>query len=162
MHLLDPVVQRIDDEPAHHVVVGVHGVAATGVVDVAAVGCEGVVDVVGETAVAEGGALVVPLGGMVVDHVEDHLDPGLVQRLHHVPELVQRAERFLVGAEGGMGGEEGDGAVSPVVAKTEGGVVRVELENRQQLHRRDPEVLQVRDLVDQSGIGAALVGGNSR
>ena len=31
-----------------------------------------------------------PSLGVVEDDVEDHLDPGLVQRLHHVAELARR------------------------------------------------------------------------
>ena len=35
--------------------------------------------------------MLVALGGMVEDHVEDHLDAGAVQRLDHVPEFVEHA-----------------------------------------------------------------------
>jgi predicted transcriptional regulator len=32
---------------------------------------------------------------MVVDHVEDHLDPGAVQRLDEIAEFVDRTQRVL-------------------------------------------------------------------
>jgi hypothetical protein len=36
----------------------------------------------------------VRFGGVVVHDVQDHLDPGAVQGLDHVPKLVDRAERI--------------------------------------------------------------------
>ena len=95
------------------------------------------------------------LGGVVVDHVEDDLDAGAVQRLDHVPELVERAERVGPRAVAGMGREERDRLVAPVVDQPRRRVLLVEGEHRQQLDGGDAEVLQVRDLLDQPGIGAA-------
>ena len=36
------------------------------------------------------GPELVAFGGVVVDHVEDHLDAGVVQRRHHLLELGER------------------------------------------------------------------------
>ena len=65
---------------------------------------------------------VVALGGVVVDDVEDHLDPGAVQRLHHPLELAH-----LLAVRAGRGVERvrreiADRAVAPVVR--EAAVVR--------------------------------------
>ena len=61
-----------------------------GEVDVVArvVGRQPVEGLVVDAAERERRAEVVPLGGVVVDDVEDHLDPGAVQRLDHRLELV--------------------------------------------------------------------------
>ena len=63
---------------------------------------------------------VVALGGVVVDDVEDHLDAGAVQRLHHPLELAH-----LLAARAGRGVERvrrevADRAVAPVVRQARG------------------------------------------
>jgi len=78
-----------------------------------------------------------------------------VHRLHEVAKFVHRAERALVRAVGRMRGEKGDRGVAPVVRQPRRRVLRVVGEDREQLHRRDPEILQIGDLLDQSRVGAA-------
>ena len=79
VHLGDPVAQRVQDQPQHHRVLGVDGVAAAGDVPVG-VGLAGVARLWGDPLV--GAEVVEPaeaqrrpvgarLGGVVVDHVED-------------------------------------------------------------------------------------------
>ena len=81
--------------------------------------------------------------------------PGAMERLDHVAELVQGAQRVLARAVPLVGGEEGHGAIPPVVHQARRRVLRVELKDRQELHRGHPEVHQVGNLLDQAGIGAA-------
>ncbi len=162
MHLRDPVAQGVEHQPAHHRVVGLERVSTASEIRIAAPAVEDVVGPVVEAAEGLGRPLLVPLGGVVEDHVEDHLDAGPVQRLHHVPEVVERAQR---GARGGVGlvrGEEGDGGVAPVVDEAAGGVLRVELEDRHQLHGGDAQVAKVRDLVHDAGEGPAARRGHAR
>ena len=59
-------------------------------------------------------------------------------------------------------GEESDGVITPGVGQplagervAEGTVELVELEHRQQLDSRDPQLLQVGDLLDEAAIGPA-------
>jgi hypothetical protein len=92
VHLLHPVPEAVEDHPPHERLVGVEGVAGAGVVGVA----RGVIlqDVVGrvvDAAQAERRPLVVTLRGVVEHHVEDHLEPGRVQRSNHPPKLVDLA-----------------------------------------------------------------------
>ena len=159
MHHLHPVVQAVDDQPPHHRVVGVERVAGAREVGIAAGPVVQVVDGVVQPAQAEGGAALVAFGGVVVDHVEDHLDAGAVQRLDHVAEFVEHRQRPLRrGTRGGvahMRRKERDRRIAPVVDQAGRRVLRVELEHRHQLDRGDAQVDQVRDLVDQPGIGAA-------
>ena len=79
-----------------------------------------------------------------------------MQRLHHVAELVDRPERVLPRAVRLVRREERHRLVAPVVDATvprrDG--LHVELENRQQLHRGHAQLLQVRNLLDQAGVGA--------
>ena len=159
VHLLRPVAQAVEDQPAHDRMAGIERVAAAGVVGIAGLvgGIQHVVHVVGEAAEAQGGAVAEGLGGVVVDHVEDHLDAGLVQRLDHVAELVQHGEWLLARAVRGVRCKEGDGLVAPVVDQAGGRGQGIELVDRQQFHRRDAEILQVGDLLDQPGVGAALL-----
>ena len=57
-----------------------------------------------------------------------------------------------------MRSEERNRLVAPVVHTPGRRVVRIELEYRQQLHRRDAELLQIRDFLDQPRIRAAAFG----
>ena len=84
-----PVAQRVHDEPQHVRVDDVERVPGAGEVHVVAgvVGAEPVVHAVVDALEREHRAEVVALGGVVVDDVEDHLDAGAVQRLHHPLEL---------------------------------------------------------------------------
>jgi len=52
--------------------------------------------------------------------------------------------------------EKRQGLVPPIVAEALRSVLLVEGKDRQQLDGADPEVLQVGNLVDQPGVGAAL------
>ena len=85
VHLGDPVAQAVHDELQHLRMAHVQAVAGAGVVHVVArlVGHQPVVGGIVDAAEAQHRAQVVALGGVVVDHVEDHLDARAVQRLHH-------------------------------------------------------------------------------
>src|SRR3546814_17348118 len=84
----------------------VEGVAGAGVVHVAAGGVahQPVVGVVVEAAERQRRATVVAHGGVVGDHVEDHLDAGALQRLDHIRKFVVRGKCEAGGLElGGRG-----------------------------------------------------------
>ena len=109
-------------------------------------------------------ALVVALGGVVVDHVEDDLDAGLVQRLDHPLELRDllapgAVRRILV-----VRGEEADRVVAPVVPQplVEQGEVLDELVDRHELDGGDAQLGEVLDRggVTDAGVGAADVLGH--
>ncbi len=102
----------------------------------------------------------VALGGVVVDDVEDHLDPGLVQRPDHRLELGD-----LLAALAGRGvlvmrREEADRVVAPVVPQPPVDQLRIvdELVHGQQFDRGDAEAGEVLDRgrVAEPGVGAAL------
>ena len=89
----------------------------------------------------------IALGGVVVDDVEDDFDALLVQRLHHLLELLHLlpglpARRVLV-----VRGEIADGVVAPVVAQPALEQQRVvdELMDGEELDRGDAERLQMLD-----------------
>ena len=149
VHLGHPVPQRIHDQLQRVRAAHVEAVAGAGVVDeVAAV-------LLAEPVVARGvHALeaqrrpeVVALGGVVVDHVEDDLDAGRVQRLDHAPELLHLLAEPAQRGVAVVRGEEADGVVTPVVAQpqVDEAVVVHELVHRHQLDRGHPEPGQVVD-----------------
>ncbi len=111
------------------------------------------------------GPEVVALGGVVVDHVEDDLDAGPVQRPDHGLELL-----YLLPAgakEAGVvvvRGEKADRVIAPVVAQAplgEGAVVHV-LVHRHQLDGGHSQSLEMRDHdgMSQAGVAASGLGGN--
>ena len=162
MHLRDPEAQAVDDEPAHHRGVGVEAVAGPAVVGVAAAAVEQVVLLVGEPAEAERRPVEAALGGVVVDDVEDDLEPGTVERLDEIAELVGSAERIGPAAVRSVRGEVGNRLVAPVVRPSGGRGEPIELEHRQQFDRADTKVDQVRDPLDEPGVGATPSVGHAR
>ena len=82
--------------------------------------------------------------------------PGAMERLDHVAKLVERPERVLARAVGRVRREEGDRRVAPVVRLAGRAILGVELKDGQQLDGGDAEFLQIGNLLDQAGIGAAL------
>ena len=115
----DPVAQRVHDQPQRARVDGVERVARAREVhvEVRVVGHQPVVAGVVDALEGQHRAEVVALGGVVVDHVEDHLDPRLVQGLDHPLELAHLlpadAGRRVVGERR----EEADRRVAPVVGQ---------------------------------------------
>jgi hypothetical protein len=92
---------------------------------------------------------------MVEDDVENDLEARSVERLDHVAKLVDGAERIPRCAVALVGRKERHGRIAPVVHQAWRGVVRVELEHRQELHRGDAQSLEIRNLFDEAGERAA-------
>ncbi len=167
VHLGDPVPQRVHDHLED--VRGPHEQGVPGARRVHVVA-----GVVGQTVVrrvvdaleGQRRAQVVALGGVVVDDVEDDLDPGLVQGLHRRLELQHLLAAVAPGGVGVVRGEEPDGVVAPVVvqAHVHQAVVVDELVDRHQLQRRHAEFGQVLDHrgVGQTRVGAAQLLGQPR
>jgi len=164
VHVLDPVPEAVEDHPPDDRAIGVEGVARAGVIGVArgVVGVEEIVGRVVETLERQHGTAFVTLGGVVVDDVEDDFDPCAVERPDHVPELVDRSENTLIRGIGGMGGEEGNRTVAPVVGSPRGGVLGVELKNGKEFDGGDAEIDEVGDAFDQSRVRALEFLGDAR
>ena len=161
--LADPVAQRVHDQAQHAGMAGVERVARARVVHVVAlvVGHQAVVARVVDALEGQHRAEVVALGGVVVDHVEDHLDAGAVQRLDHPLELAHLVAEAAGGGVLGVRRQVADRAVAPVVAQpavVQEGLVG-DVVDRQQLDRGDAQALEVgqRLLGGQAGVGAAQV-----
>ena len=98
---------------------------------------------------------VVALARVVEDRVEDDRDAGAVQGLDHVAELADVRPLLGRDAVAGFRGEETDRAVAPVIGQRAAAVglhpqhfLAVELHHRQQFHGRDPQFLQIGNLLD--------------
>ena len=108
----------------------------------------------------------VPLGGVVIDDVQDDFQACGVERLNHRLELANLATGGPGRAVIAMGGQKADAVIAPVVAQApleQVGVVH-ELMDRQQLHRGYPQVREVTGdcRVRQTRISAADVLGHVR
>src|SRR5262249_43688318 len=97
--------------------------------------------------------LVIAFLRMIEHHVQNYFDAGPVQRLHHIAEFPQVAAALGAHAKSGLRRKITYRAIPPIVSHgspvdlTQDGRL-IEVEYRQQLHRRHTEVLQVRDLLD--------------
>ncbi len=96
VHLQHPVAQRVHDQLQHLRVRHIERVAGAGVVHVVArlVADQAVVGGVVDPAERQGRAEVVALGRVVVDDVEDDLDPCAVKRLDHLLEFADLPARI--------------------------------------------------------------------
>ena len=89
----------------------------------------------------------VAFGGVVVDHIQDDFDPGLVQSLDHLLEFGHRRSGALIGGVLAVRREEADRVVSPVVAKALVHQVLVvnKVMNRHEFDRRNAKMLEIFD-----------------
>jgi hypothetical protein len=119
---------------------------------------EAVVALVVDAAEAEHRPEVVALRRVVVDDVEDHLDAGAVQRLHHPLELAHLVARRRVER---VRREVADRRVAPVVRQPAAGEEALvdDVVHRQQLDRRHAERLEIRDrvLAGETAVGPAQI-----
>ena len=168
MHLLRPVAERVHHELQAVRMAHVQAVPRSRVVQVVAAILlrHPVVRGVVEALEGQHGAAVVPLGGVVVDDVEDDLDAGGMQRLHHALELADRIVRVAGAHVVGVRREEPDRVVPPVVPQSAIDEVTVmhEVVYRQQFDRRDSQADEVvgGGAVGQARVGAAEVRWNVR
>ena len=158
MHLVDPVAQAVHHHLQDAGMNQVQSVAAAGVVDVvAAVGLEPVIGRIVDAPEAQGRPHLVALGSMVVDHIQQHLDAGIMQALDHGFEFTQIAAAQITW----LRGKEAQGAITPVVAQPTvyQKTVIDEGVNRHQFHRGDAERLKMLDdfRVSQTGAGSTQV-----
>ncbi len=108
----------------------------------------------------------VPLGGVVVHDVEDDLDAGTMQVLHHLLELVDLLPALSRRRVLRVRRQVPDRVVAPVVAQAALDEVRVvnELVHRHELdggHAQPPEVIDRRRMRER-GVGAAQIRRNLR
>ena len=145
--LAHPVPQGIEHEPHDGGFAHVEGVAAAGHVDVLAVLTEPVGGRIVEPAQRQRRALVAALlARVVVDDVEDDLEPRRVQRPHHRLDLVDDPLRITRMGIRRVRREETERVVTPVVVEPELHQVRFvdERMHRQQFDARHAEIAQVR------------------
>ena len=144
MVLADPIFHAFDHEIAHAFALAGRFVAASAAVAVGAVGVLAV-EVVG-TGALEVAFVNVP--GVVVHHVKDDLDVGIVERLDHLLELADAYFRLVgVGGVAALGHIVVHRVIAPVVLRLvearliDRGVVK----RRQDVHRVHAQRLQVLD-----------------
>ena len=162
MHFGHPIAQTVQNEAAGDGVVGIKAVARAAVIRVvSSVFLQNVIGAVFETLEGEGGSFVVTLGRVVKHHIQNHFDARLVHCLHHIPKLVHRAKRGLVGAVRGVGREEADGTVTPIV-DAQRRILRVKLLHREQLYRSNAQFAQVGNFLHQPRISSPFRWRDSR
>ena len=163
----DPVAQAVHNHLVDHGVVAVEGVAAAAEVVVPPVRGEQVVDVVVKALEGEEGPLLIALGGVVEHHVQIDLDPPAVAVPDEVFQLVALPVILGAGGVAGVGGEEADGIVPPVVAQllpVHLPVVLhlVKLEDGHQLDGVHTQALQIGHLLHQPREGARVLHAGGR
>src|SRR5215469_7263967 len=98
---------------------------------------------------------VIPFISVIEDDVQNHFNSGPMEGLHHIAEFPQVATTLRADTKSGLRCEVAYRAVPPVVGQ--GPPLHlaqdsrlIEVEYREQLHRRNAEILQVWDLLDDS------------
>src|SRR6516225_1856246 len=138
--------------------IGVKRIAGAAVIRIArAVRLQDVVGGVVQPSEAERWAVVIPFRSVVEDHIEDDLDSGPVQRLDHVAKLFDRTDPIPARAVSLVRCEEGDRRIAPVVDESSRAILRIKLEDWQQLNSGNAELLEIRNLFDKAGESTALL-----
>ncbi len=117
-----------------------------------------IIDVIVDAFERETGAVVIPLRRVVEHHIQDDLDSVLLQFIDQLLQLVPLVIVLHYGGIARVGGKEADRVVSPVVVELfpvhHPGVLHlIKLKDGHQLHRVDPQVLQIGNLLAQALIG---------
>ena len=109
MHLRHPIAQAVHHHLDHPGVGQVDRVSGAGVIDVVAllVGQQPIIAGVIDALEGQGRALLIALAGVIVDDVQDDLEPGGVEAAHHFLELGEGEVRH--GGVAAAWGEEGKG-----------------------------------------------------
>ena len=158
MHLLDPVPEAIEDHPANDRMIRVERISRPAVIGIPRrIPVENIIRAVIEAAETQRWPAMVAFGGMVEDHVENDLDPGAMQCLNHVAELIHRAERVLPRAVCLVRCKERDRRVTPVIDQPGRSILRIELKHRHQFDGSHAELMQIRNFLDQTRKGAPFV-----
>ena len=139
----------------------IEGVAAAGEVRIVAGGVlhQAIVGRVIDTPQTQGGPQMIAFPGVVVHHIQNHLNARLVQGLHHLLEFLHLLPRLPRRTIARVGGKVGQGVIAPVVTQTRTRQVSgkgVEMVHRQQFHGGDAQLGQVINhyWVGQAGVGA--------
>ena len=158
----DPVAQAVQNHLPHDGVVAVDRVAAAAEIVVLPLRRQQVVDVVVKALEREEGPLFVALRRVVEHHVQVHLDTVLLECLDQTFQLVALPVVLRSGGIAGVGGEEADGVVPPVVVQllaVHHPVILhlVKLEDGHQLHGVDPQLQEVGQLLQKPREGAGIL-----
>ena len=98
---------------------------------------------------------------MVEDHVQNHFDSVLLQKLDHLLQLPALTVVLCRGGIAGIRGKKGHRVVAPVFVQPFS-LIRmavcdlVKFKDRQQLHCRDAQLLQIRNLLNDPRKGSGI------
>ena len=161
MVVVYPVPQAVEDHFPGDGMVAVDRVAAAGVVAIVlAAVLQHVIDAVLQALEAQGRAVLVALGGVIENHVQDHLDVRRVEGPHHLLELADLGPRLRAHRVPAVRSEEANRVVAPVIGPRRAVAETIEdgeLVDRHQLDRRNAQRLQVRDLLDYALVGSRVL-----
>ncbi len=120
VHLQHPVAQTVHDQLKHLRVTDVERIAAAGEIHVVTgiVFNQPVISGIVHPAQTQSRPHLAALAGVVVDHVQDHLDAGLVQQLDHALEFAYLFAVAAAGAVAEIRRKVIQRIVTPVVAQT--------------------------------------------
>src|SRR3989344_4151416 len=157
VHLLDPVAKAVEDELRYSRVVGVKSVAAPGKIAIPAPFIDHVIGGVVDPPKACVAIFFFPLSCVVVDDIEENLNPIFVELSYHRFKF-EDGRCFGVSSHGG---EIVKRIVAPIVWKVFArfgidifGMSFIELENREKAHCVDAEFFQVGDFFNEAEKGA--------
>jgi hypothetical protein len=118
--IVNPVPQTEKDHFADNGVVAIDGVAAARVIAIPATAvAEHIVDTILKPLETQGGSEFVPFGGVIENYIQNHFDPGLVQRADHFLKLIDLATGFGADSIAAVGREETKRIVPPIVGPLE-------------------------------------------
>ena len=156
-----PVAKTFHNKALYNRVIAVHGIAAAGEVVVLRIRRQHVIDVIVNALKGNERAALSALCGMVEDHIQNHFDSVLLQKLDHLLQLPTLTVVLCRSGIAGVRGKKSHRVVAPVFVQPLP-LIRmtvcdlVEFKDRQQLHCRDAQLLQIRNLLDDPRKGSGI------
>src|SRR5581483_2210428 len=165
MHLLDPELQRLQDQFLCDGMVCVYGVPTARIVHVVlpVLLRKQIITAIGKTLEIDSWSPLITFAGMVKDDIKNDFDTLSMQRLDHIAKFPHVVSAFWSNTVCGLWTEKADGIVPPIVCQRSAcqrveahDTLLVKVKDRQQFNGSDTQLLEIRDFFDNPGEGTGI------
>ena len=149
-----PIAQTVNDKSPGHGMVAIQCVAAPAEIIVMPVRCQDIVHIIVDSLKGKTGAVVIALRSMIEHHIQNDLNPILLQLIDQLLQLVSLVIVLHLRGISRIGRKEADRVIAPIIIELHtvhhpGILHLVKFKDRHQLHGIYAQIFQVRNLLPQ-------------